>query len=65
VPRRAHSRVSVHERGLARADIAREQGIVATQIEAPQAVVEGAPIEDFEAGQAKACPLGRDTDLEK
>ena len=44
----------IDKRGLARTNIAGEQSIAAFQIQRPDALVEGAPIEDFELQQAKA-----------
>ena len=44
----------IDQRGFARANVARQEAISAIKVEGPDAFVEGAPVEDFQALQAKA-----------
>ena len=44
----------IDQRRFARADVAGEQGVVAVELQRPDAAVEGAPVEHLQAMQAKA-----------
>ena len=52
--RHQQRRDGVHEGGFAGPDVAREQRIVAAQIETPHLLVKGAPVEHFHAVQAES-----------
>ena len=46
----------IDQRGLARADVAREQAVAPVELVAPDTLVEGAPVQNFQPLQPKAHP---------